>query len=327
MTTTPPTESFARFSLTRILLGALVAGVLVALLVRAFSSRDELLTTFRELDVASLAWPLAWSLVAFVLSVVRWRLVLAAMGFAIPFGRCLRAVLAAWPVAAISPARAGDAVRALVLRREAPVVPVLGSVALEKIFDIHSIAVLAMVGCALAGRTLPALVAGGGVVAFWLGFLGSARLARLRNARRDRERGIVGRTLSAIAESLDQVRTRPALIAAIVALSLAGWMLSTAVIRALLAAAGQEATWIQLLAAWPVAVLAAALPISISGVGPRDGAFLLAMHWVAGDVRNSSVVAATLLYPLITSWTFALLGVPFLVGLLRRESAGGGTDG
>ena len=323
MTTTRRPEPFPRFSLTRIFLGALVAGVLVAMLVRGFSSRDELLHTFRQLDAASLIGPFAWSLIAFALSVARWRLVLAAMGLAVPFRRCLRAVLAAWPIAAISPARAGDAVRALALRKDTPVLPVLGSVALEKIFDVHSLGVLAAVGCTLSGKWTPAFLSGGGVLAFWACFFGAATFSRRMSPERARKSGLPLRTLSMIAESLKKVRARPAHIAGIVALSLVGWLISTAVIRALLGAAGQDSTWIQLFAAWPAAVLASALPISISGVGPRDGAFLLAMHWIAGDVDNSSVVAATLLYPLVTNWTFALLGVPFLVSLLHpRDRAG-----
>jgi uncharacterized protein (TIRG00374 family) len=317
VTANPPPWPVARFSTIRVLLGALLGGILIAVIVRKFSSQGELLRTFRALDTSSIAGPFAWSFLAFVLSIVRWRLVLAAMGFAVPFLRCLRAVLAAWPVAAISPGRVGDGLRALALREDAPMLPVLGSVLLEKIFDLHSLALLAALGFAVASQWLPALLSGIFVVGFWVCFFAAGGVLRRRGPEKKQESGAIGGKLASIADSLGKIRSQPGSVAGIVGLSLLGWLLSTQVILQLLSATGQELTWSQALATWPAAVLASALPISISGVGARDGAFLLSLRWVVGEVENSAVVASTLLYPLVTSWTFALAGVPFLASLWK----------
>ena len=71
---------------------------------------------------------------------------------------------------------------------------------------------------------------------------------------------------------------------------------------------------------WPLAVFAGALPITISGLGTRDGTFILLVSSLSsGPVDAAPILAATLLYPLVTAWIYSLVGVPCLLYLLHTD--------
>lgn len=306
--------------LARGLIGIAAGIVLVVLVVDRFSSRDQLIGRISSLQPSALALPLALGVAAFALSVLRWQIVLASMGIRVAFGRCLRAVLAAWPVAAVSPARAGDAVRALALLDEAPAAGVVGSVVLEKLFDLHSLAVLLCLGAVGSSRPDVAIGALAAIVAFWCAFCTASRIARWQARSLGGRLARVSRWLQSLANAMEMVRSRPSYVVKVVATSLLGWVLSTRIIHLLLAAAGQSIDWRALLLIWPGATLATAVPIGIAGIGPRDGTFLLISSWVIHDVDPAALMAATLVYPVITSGIYAVVGFPVLVSLVAKVS-------
>jgi uncharacterized membrane protein YbhN (UPF0104 family) len=269
-----------------------------------------------------LARPLALSAVAVVLSGVRWQMLLAAMGFTPPLRRCLYAVLATWPVATLTPSRSGDLLRAMLLRREVPLVEGMASVVAEKWIDLQSLAAMVALGAAWSGRPAWGLAALGGltclVSAWWaLPLLGAKVLAWGRP-------GWLCRRLPGLLAVVPRSSSARLRLAGVSLLSLAAWALSIWIISDLLIAAGYHVALRHLLLAWPLSVVAAALPLTVTGFGARDGALLLLLGTLAGDAAGSrgAILAATLVYPLITSWLYAFAGLPFTAHAAHHGAAG-----
>ncbi|MGB1013366.1 MAG: lysylphosphatidylglycerol synthase domain-containing protein, partial [Nannocystaceae bacterium] len=90
----------------RIIPSLLVTFAVVYLLVRYLAGADELSAALDTADWRFLPLAFVWLGCNLLLSAVRWRLILRAMGYRVAMGRALNAILSAWPVAVLTPSRA-----------------------------------------------------------------------------------------------------------------------------------------------------------------------------------------------------------------------------
>jgi hypothetical protein len=199
-----------------------------------------------------------------------------------------------------------------------PLAEGLGSVVTEKIFDLQSLLLLALAGSLWCGLPRIAVLCGLGLVVFWVGVaLAPPALGLLRGSALPAR---VSTPLERAARPLLRLRDQPRHLAKLVALSLVSWLLSVAIILALLDATRAGVEWRYVLSVWPAAVGASALPITLSGIGARDGAFVYLLEVLLGDgLETGRVMAATLLYAAITTWLLALLGTPFACFAVLRD--------
>jgi uncharacterized protein (TIRG00374 family) len=292
------------------------------LLVNELGGARELVETTR-----SASWP--WLMVAFGLaclsvavSAQRWRQVLSGMGYSLGFGRSLHAVLAAWPISVMTPSRAGDFVRALLVRDRVPLSASTGSVLAEKLIDVHALLVVGLVaaGANRLWRELAILAVL--LVAEWL-----AVIMLLRGRRYLLRLGVFARRQAAIDrlyESFDRLAARPRSLFVISSSSLGIRLLTVGVIVALLRAVGVEQPFFALVAPWMLATLAGLLPFTLAGMGTRDATFVLLVQ-LATDraIPEPKLVFATMGYSLLALWSFALLGLPLFAAssVKRRVSA------
>ena len=255
--------------------------------------------------------PVIVSGIAVVLSGIRWWVLLSGMGREVPLGRCLYAVLATWPLAVLTPSRSGDVARAALIRREVPLLPGATSVMTEKLLDLQSIGLL-LLAMAIWQRHWPlAILALAALVGFWIGIatlpLVRTILARFLNSPRAQSR------LDDLFDGLQKLRRHPSKLLAAFSLSVLAWILSFLIIHDLLRATSAGVDPGHLALAWPLSVIAAALPLTISGLGTRDGSllFLLETFGGHGSFESAAVLTSTLTYPFVTSWLYALAGLPF----------------
>ena len=247
--------------------------------------------------VSGARWGLVWAAVGvfvvdLVLSIVRWQIILWAMSKRVGFFRCAHAVLATWPLAVIIPARAGDVLRAGVIRKQVPFLEGAGSVVAEKVLDIQSLCLLSMIGSVLYGRTSWTAIAAGVLVTEWLTIVLLLRYGEsIDRTPLSRFAPKVQRLLVALRALLRSPRH----LLGVMASSLAAWVMASTMVHLL---------------------LLAMLPITVAGMGTRDAAFLLAVRASVGTVvRDESVVAATLGYSLIATWLLVIVGLPFALRL------------
>jgi uncharacterized membrane protein YbhN (UPF0104 family) len=309
--------------LVRIALGA----VILAFVVRR---ADPGAATLRWDAGASAGLAAAVALVALaqVLSAARWRLVLGPDD-APPFGRLLRLYLVGQFFSLFLPTSVGgDAVRAVAVSRGArrPAWAV-SSVVFERFLGLVTLlAMLAIGGSAApgvfrasAGRADLGMELGGGRIAIAVVLFLAISIAGVRTMRRSPR---VRRAAGEAAALWTGLAARPAAFGAALAASLgvqgayvAAWMTLGAGLRL-------PVGWGEMLVFVPFVSLAAMVPVTVAGIGVREGAWalLLAPYGVAA----ADAVAFSLLYFLAFCLVGAAGGVVFaLQGMGRAPSAPG----
>jgi uncharacterized membrane protein YbhN (UPF0104 family) len=254
--------------------------------------------TMVSADPAWLAGAVAFALLSPAIAAVKLRLLLIAVELPVSMRRCLSAVLAAITLNAVVPGRGGDFIRAVFLTdTRATFGVVLGAVLLERIIDVFVLGALAVavsVGFVKAGAPT------------WLGFgaCGAAFAAFLALASGHRS-PIARETAERVSRAVRSVCRRPRILLATVFFSGLAWV---DVIGAMVCCFRAVHSIVPLAAisqSTPIAILAGSAPISVSGVGTRDGAMLLLLRSYG---RDAEVVAASFLLTAIIFGFLPLVG-------------------
>ncbi len=318
---TPNGPSKTRWFDWRIVPMFAVTALLMWALVRHFAGSEEFWGALRRTRASYAPLILLMVLMSLTLSIARWRLLLAALGYAVPFRLCAEAVLTSWPLALVVPARAGDVVRAAVIREHVPFWEATGSVVAEKAIDVHNLAMIATVATVVHGFYLWTGVAASVVVAEWAFVLLVARY-------RHRLRGI--RRIDKIVDKLEQlIRAftalfrQPRYFFGVSAASLLAWALTVSLVYVLFLSTDARVSLGLCFSLWPLAMFAGLLPFTVAGMGTRDGAFVYMLDHATGaePLREGAILAATFGYAFVVSWFFAALGLPFAMRFLLRSRA------
>ena len=271
-----------------------------------------------------LAGAMALTLLSIVLSAWRWQTVLHAMGRPAPLRRLLSHYLAGQFVANVLPTTiGGDVLRVSRLARDNGRVPdSFASVVLERLTGWLVLPLITFLGLALnpplqdLGRAtqIAFSLACGTLVALVLLLVA---VAAHRWGDIDADKGW-RRFLAAVTLGLDRLRAQPRQAFSVIAVGFAYQLtlIAAAVMaaRALgIPAAGPTA----LLAFFPAVAIAQVLPISISGLGVREGLFALFLRPL-GVPTAQAVALGILLY--VLNLLVSLLGAPaFAVGGRSRD--------
>ncbi len=250
----------------------------------------------------------------------RWRMIVVAMGYPLSMGAALRAVLAAWPFAFLTPSRAGDLVRAVSIRSVVPPLAGVGSIIAEKFIDVQALCLLTVVGGALTGGKVWIGVAVGLSSASWLVFalvLRAESVAmRIPGLRR------VAPKIGELVVAFAALRRRPGQFVGVAVSSLVSWLLAIGLLQSLLLAVGAKVSALMTLSLWPLAMFAGQVPVTLAGMGTRDAAFLYLLHiegFAPGD--DAAVLSATMGYSLLGTVLLAVLGIPFAMRLSMELTA------
>lgn len=295
----------------------------MVVLVRKLAGPDAFFEALRAADWGLLVVPLVLLGLNQLLSMSRWILILDTLGYKLPPGRALTAMLATWPMALVTPARASDLLRGLAIRDLAPPYIGAGSVLAEKAIDVQSLCIMALVGTVLYGLPLAAALAAGLLVAEWI-------VIALLVKRRD----LIGRlpVLRSRPEKVDQLLLafntllrRPWRLLAAAATSLLSWLTAVGMVYALCLMTHADVGVAPTLALWPAAVVAGMLPITLAGMGTRDVTFIYlldASGWT--PIREGPLLASTFGYSILGTMLLAVVGLPFAVRFmlnLRHEAS------
>ncbi len=223
-------------------------------------------------------------LLGIVITALRWRLLMKAQGIRIPVRRVTAAVLVGICFNQILPSTiGGDIARSIWLKR--PGQSALGSLAvvtLDRAVGVFSLSLLAL-ACALLSPTIrsllptvwlvPVVIAGAG----WCGWLVAFRLAR-RLSRWIESKPWLRRYRSKadlVASTLGAYRGRGTLLLGAIALSLLLQLAIVLQFMALAAALDARVVMWEFALIVPVVTLVTLVPVTINGLGLREGAFAL----------------------------------------------------
>ena len=306
-----PAASDARRKRWRLWLTVLVTLALLFVLVREFAGTREFLATIAGARAELVALALLLSAGSVVTSALRWQQVLRAMSYSLSFGRALHAVLASWPISVFTPSRTGDFARALLVRDKVPVFAGAGSVLAEKVIDIQTLLLAALLASLSYGARVQAALIFAGIVAEWVVVIGilrsRQRLLAVRFLAKRREK------FEQLYHAFDALISRPMQILWVALGSLVVRLLTVGMVAALLAAAHAGRSYFELIAPWMLATLAGLVPITIGGMGTRDAAFAVLLKTTAGvTLSEAAVLAATMGYSLVAVLSPALAGLPLL---------------
>ena len=314
-----PSPPPARRGGLRVGVSVVVTVVLGALVVHQVGARQ----LGEALAGASWPWLAAVIGISLVIHVgiagAKWWYVLGALGPTIPLREAIWLRLAEGPVRFLLPLKSGEITKAVYLRRarEIPFEVGLASVLVDKATNI--LVVLAVAVAGLAWMPL-----GLGPVGLAIGLLAAPFVlsSTLQEACRPLARRAPGR-LGRFADDLLGALVGMGGREKVAILALAGILLGAQMLNcaACLAAVGVRPPAAALAFGVPLVVLIANVPVTISGIGLRELGFLYVFAaWGAGE----RLVAAGLLLSTFGPVLVALVGVPFVGGLVER-TVGRGT--
>ncbi|MDH5675891.1 MAG: flippase-like domain-containing protein [Myxococcales bacterium] len=220
--------------------------------------------------------------------------------------RVCSAVLAAASLNMFVPGRGGDLLKAVFLMDDRRLLPkTIGLVLVERALDVGALGMWALTAGAFFGYRQAALLGGATVAVTLLGMVALGASLRLP---------LLGRKAVLVREALGALRRAPLGLAVCGFLAAVTWATNLLTLWLCLGCVGAHATMVDVVAAGPIAILAGALPVSVSGIGTRD--VVLVAMLVSRELDAERVAAGALLYTLTQS-----VGLP-LVGLfaLGRQS-------
>lgn len=316
-TPAPTTSSLGKW--LRFGLALLITAAVIFFLVRQFAGEGKLWQVISSSAWGWLLLPLGLVLLNIYMAIYRWGFILRAVDVNVPFHRGLEAVLATWPLALFTPSRASDLLRAVAIKDLADGAQGVGSVVAEKMIDVQSLCILTILGGALSGLWLYAGIGAVMLIAQWIGLWLILNqldlLVRLLN-REKLEQKI--RSFFSIFSALLQERKWLLLS---MGLSLLAWLNAITIIYSLSWIFGARIPFGQFVALWPLALFIGQLPLTVAGVGTRDAALITLLKMSSTQpVDEAQLLAATLSYAIVTTAFPAVLGLPWMMRWLAKQS-------
>jgi len=232
----------------------------------------------------------------------RWQYLLRMMGYNIPFWRCLKIVLGTWPIMSITPLKSGDLLKGLYLKDSVPSTKAVGSVMTEKILDVSSLLLLSIVGSLFLQQITTLFLSLGALVVLVVGVMlvGFTNLP-IRQSWKEK--------VNLLFTSVKTLTGQPKDLLVMLSFSVLKWFFVVLQVELCFAAFDIHVQLIYVAAALPIAIFVGLLPISIGGMGTRDGALIYLFSSFASPEVCLSV---GILYSVFGYWLVSLIGLPFL---------------
>ncbi len=313
------------------LLKLTVTGVLLAILFSVVDVR-QVGSYVTEVSWQALFMAALCYLAATFLSVVRWSLLLRAQGVRVPTARLMSYNLSYTFYSIVLPAGkvAAEAVRVVQIVNDTNDPEARGKVAVSTLVD------RALVVCSCAAVAILFFITGSGrevleTLPAWLPYAAAAAillivlvallpLDALPGLIKGRSHNKVGSALSSISEALKSFKSKPLVLLVAVALTIAMLAFITLGILILASSLGFMLPFILTFEIFSTSMVAAFIPLSIGGVGFREGTFAYLLTGAA--VAPLEVAITISLLALIASHAVTLMGgaVEFHRHFLRKKT-------
>lgn len=249
-----------------------------------------------------------WILVAHVISVVRWKLFLNVAGYTIPFQRLCSSFFANLPAAKFFPSYSGDLLRVLYVADVVPHAFHFGLIGTEALLDVTALFFSLIAGALLLGMNSIAL---GALFLLCIGAFFALflhRFVRRFSVRRP--------FLTRVLEAFRVLQKNPLAALALLLLSGMGWLCTPLFTFQLFVAFGAPIPFATVLLVQPMVTLASLLPVTIGGIGVREGTML---YLYSGLISLPAVILTVGAYYSFVSYIFLpLLSLPIYFYVSRR---------
>lgn len=245
-------------------------------------------------------------LLTLVLVARKWQAILGAMDYRLGFKESFRIIMAAAPISTVTPAKAGDLIRAYYLKDKIPVVRVMGGVVAERFIDISILAFYSFLGAVFLKNWLIIAISLSILFLIPLFFLVINRIKFPPGRWQERIEGFLHISKIFIRE--------PKKLFPILFYGAFIWSLSILLAKVLFLALGADIPIFYVAAAFPLTLFISLLPITMAGMGTRDWAII---YFFSSWASPSVCLGVGLLYSLLAYWLLALLGLPFMKNIVK----------
>jgi uncharacterized membrane protein YbhN (UPF0104 family) len=239
----------------------------------------------------------------------RLKLFLSATGTQISYSRCFMANLCGLSLNLFLPARGGDLVKLAFLRKnEQPSWGILAGVALlERGFDVLALSLLGLGGSLIFGLQKAAITSGIISIAATTGLLILPRMGSMP---------IIGKKAKSFSKIVVEANKRKVCLLNCFCVCCICWTANIMVMGLLLKALDGTIAITYAFAITPPSIFAGMVPVSLWGVGTRDGALA---YFLQGITTPEIAISAGFLYTALVYWLLGLLGTPFLFFARRNR--------
>jgi uncharacterized protein (TIRG00374 family) len=271
-------------------------------------------------DPRLVVWSPAFVAAVIVLRGVRWRLLMRVVGIDFPLRRCTTVWMIGFFAASVTPAKAGDAIRALYVKNDTGrnFGESFLTVFVDRLLDLALILVLGVVSVLLFSRyymRLPAhwvLVLAAAGIAAAVALVSNRRLMRLM--LKPLFEALVPQpykqrfslNFHTFYDSLARYGRTPAIMWVAMLLTVAAWAVVFALAWYLTVAFGIDVAPPFVFLVMPIITLVELIPISVSGLGTRDATLIYLFSMVG--VSSAAAVSFSIGYVLVGTYLTAAAG-------------------
>ena len=293
-------------------LGFLIRGVGTILIISFIFKNVDIDKVRIQLTRTELPWFLLATLISTITPMagsIRLKLFLAATGIELSYRHCLKATFYSLCLNLVLPARGGDFAKLVLLKKDFPnlsLQTLISTTLLERGFDILTLGLIGLTAALIIQATEAAIFAG---VVATIAAIGLILLPLAKSLP------LVGKKISPIAQVISNAykNKKNLLLAFLTAVSF--WILVTSIMGCLLKAFDQNITFVHAFAVTPPSIFAGLVPVSLWGVGTRDGALA---YFLQGITAPEIAISAGFLYTALVYWFLGIIGTPFLLFAKRK---------
>ena len=287
-----------------------LSGAIIALTVLFFIVDSEKL--FRSIYQANIAFLFSAFLIAFaspLLTSIRLKLFLKVTGTRIAYDRCLLACLSGLSLNLFLPARGGDLVKLAYLRKDGK--PswerLAGAAILERGFDIVALGLIGSAVSFCLGLSNLSLACGLVSIAASLGLLLLPKMESIP---------VIGKKAKNFISIYKNASQKKHYLLICFLSSCTCWTANSMIMGFLLKAFDESLSMTHAFAATPPSILTGIIPVTLWGLGTRDGAIA---YFLSGLTAPENAISAGFLYTALVYWFLGLMGLPALI-IARRKT-------
>ena len=264
---------------------------------------QKLTKAITQADISLILIALFIAVISPLLTSSRLKLFLLATGTQISYSRCFIANLCGLSLNLFLPARGGDLVKLAFLRKnEQPSWVILAGVALlERGFDILALSFLGLTGSLILGLNEAAIASGIISVAAITGLLVLPGMGSMP---------IIGKKAESFSKVVVKVNKRKVQLLGCFCVCCLCWTVNLMIMGLLLKAVDDTISITYAFSVTPPSIFAGLIPVSIWGVGTRDGALA---YFMQGITSPEIAISAGCLYTALVYWLLGFIGTPFLI--------------
>lgn len=248
---------------------------------------------------------------------IRWKIIVQSFGYRYSMAKASAVFAVGLFFSEITPGRAGDAVRAMYLKQEINSFgKALSTIFVDRLADIFitlALALYAVFSVSMLGQQRLYGLALLAILLLSVPFLAlheSLVRRTLRPFYRQlmpmRLKPLVANAFNEFYHGIRIVKKERKILSPVILLTVAGWLLSVLQGYLVAKALHLDVHFLFLLGVIPLVTLISVIPVTISGLGIREGSYIVLLGTLS--IASSAAVAFSLLLAFVASWLPALLG-------------------